>query len=122
MVFFLFCILVDRPMEGGYSPGYATLRSDANQSQISGGDADVDHTQIIGGIYPPRVSAPLVASRLDRFYVTASINPESCFISDHSLVGVTVTANQSQIFVPGYWQNNVTLYDHVSCVEFIQKH
>ena len=38
------------------------LRSDAHQSQIIGGDADVDHTQIIGGIYPPstRVSAPLV--------------------------------------------------------------
>ena len=26
------------------------LRSDAQQSQIIGGDADVDHTQIIGGI------------------------------------------------------------------------
>ena len=39
------------------------LRSDAHQSQIIGGDADIDHTQIIGGdtvkfmggIYPPRV-------------------------------------------------------------------
>ena len=29
------------------------LRSDAHQSQIIGGDADEDHTQIIGGIYPP---------------------------------------------------------------------
>ena len=37
------------------------LRSDAHQSQIIGGDVDVDHTQIIGGgtvkllmgIYPP---------------------------------------------------------------------
>ena len=56
---------------GGYSPGYAraicippgyaTVRSEANQSQISGRDADVDHTQIIGkdiakllgGIFPP---------------------------------------------------------------------
>ena len=44
------------------------LLSDAHQSQIIGGDADVDHTQIVwgdtvkslGGIYPPRVSAPLV--------------------------------------------------------------
>ena len=47
------------------------LRSDAHQSQIIGGDADVDHTQTIGGdtikslggIYsphPPRVSAPLL--------------------------------------------------------------
>ena len=45
------------------------LRSDAQQSQSIGGDADVDHTQTIGGIqsnffldiYPPspRVSAPL---------------------------------------------------------------
>ena len=47
------------------------LRSHAHQSQIIGGDADEDHTQIIGGdtlkllggIYPPpRVSAPLVPS------------------------------------------------------------
>ena len=29
------------------------LRSDAHQSQIIGGDADEDLTQIIGGIYPP---------------------------------------------------------------------
>ena len=28
-------------------------RSDAHQSQIIGGDADVDHTQTIRGIYPP---------------------------------------------------------------------
>ena len=45
-------------------------RSDARKSQIIGGDADVDHTQIIGGIqsnywgdifrHPPRVSAPLL--------------------------------------------------------------
>ena len=35
------------------------LRSGTHQSQIIGGDADVDHTQIIGGIYPPQVSAPL---------------------------------------------------------------
>ena len=40
------------------------LRSDAHQSQIIGGDADVDHTQTIGGIQSnywgsPRVSAPL---------------------------------------------------------------
>ena len=26
--------------------------------KLLGGDADVDHYQIIGGIYPPRVSAP----------------------------------------------------------------
>ena len=29
------------------------LRSDAHQSQIIGGDADINHTQTIGGIYPP---------------------------------------------------------------------
>ena len=28
-------------------------RSDARKSQIIGGDADVDHTQIIGGYIPP---------------------------------------------------------------------
>ena len=55
-------------MEHFFSPNSSGhLRSDARQSQIIGGDADADHTQtiggysqIIGGIYPPRVSAPLV--------------------------------------------------------------
>ena len=47
------------------------LRSDAHQSQIIGGDADEDHTQIVWGYTvkllggyippPPLVSAPLVA-------------------------------------------------------------
>ena len=57
-------------MEHFFSPNSSgDLRSDAHQSQIIGGDADVDHTQIIGGImsnywegyipHPPRVSAPL---------------------------------------------------------------
>ena len=47
------------------------VRSDAHQSQIIGGYADVDHTQTIGWDtvkllgaiyppYPPRVSAPLI--------------------------------------------------------------
>ena len=48
------------------------LLSDARQSQIIGGNADVDHTQIIGvdtvrlsgGIYSPRVSAPLIATKI----------------------------------------------------------
>ena len=70
---------------------------------------------------------PAIASRLDRCYVTASIKPESCnakhlSVSDHSLVDVTVAINHSKIFGPGYWKNNVTLYDHVSCFEFIEKH
>ena len=36
-------------------------RSDANRSQIIGGDAGANHSQIIGGIYlpSPRVSAPI---------------------------------------------------------------
>ena len=51
------------PNSGGH------LRSDVHQSQIIVGDADVDHTQSIGGIHsnywgvpssPLRVSAPLV--------------------------------------------------------------
>ena len=55
-------------MDHFFSPSSSgDLRSEAHQSQIIGGDADVDHTQIIGGdnvkllgrIYPPRVSAPL---------------------------------------------------------------
>ena len=41
-------------MEHFFSPkSSGDLCSDAHQSQIIGGDADVDHTQIIGGIYPP---------------------------------------------------------------------
>ena len=37
-------------MEHFFPPNSSgNLRSDANQRQISGGDADVDHTQIIGG-------------------------------------------------------------------------
>ena len=49
------------------------LRSDAHQSQIIRGEADVDHTQTIGGIQSnywgdisppfPRVSAPLTATK-----------------------------------------------------------
>ena len=34
------------------------LCSDALQSQIIGEDTDVDHTQIIGGIYPPGFRNP----------------------------------------------------------------
>ena len=38
-------------MEHFFSPNSSgDLRSDAHQSQIIGGDAEVDHTQIIGGI------------------------------------------------------------------------
>ena len=57
-------------MERFFSPSSGKdLRLDAHQSQIIGGDADEDHTQIIGGdtvklsggIYPSRVSAPLAA-------------------------------------------------------------
>ena len=49
-------------MEHFFSPNSSGhLRSDAHQSQIIGGDVDVDHTQTIGrdtiklmgGIYPP---------------------------------------------------------------------
>ena len=49
-------------MEHFFSPNSSTdLRADAHQSQIIGGDADEDHTQIVGGytvkllggIYPP---------------------------------------------------------------------
>ena len=47
-----------------FSPNSSTdLRSDAHQSQIIGGDADKDHTQIVGGIcplHPPRVLAALI--------------------------------------------------------------
>ena len=57
-------------MEHFFSPNSNTdLRADAHQSQVIGGDADEDHTQIVrgytvkflGGIYPPspRVLAPL---------------------------------------------------------------
>ena len=54
-------------VEHFFSPNSRTdLRSDAHQNQIIGGDVDDDHTQffwgdtvkLLGGIYPPRVSAP----------------------------------------------------------------
>ena len=58
-------------MEHFFSPNSSTdLRSDAHQSHNIGGDADKDHTQIVGGYavkllgdispHPPRVLAPLV--------------------------------------------------------------
>ena len=41
-------------VEHFFSPNSSgDLHSDAHWSQIFGGDADEDHTQIIGGIYPP---------------------------------------------------------------------
>ena len=47
------------------------LRSDARQSQIIGGNADADHTQIIEGVtvkllgdISPRISAPLITDLL----------------------------------------------------------
>ena len=41
-------------MEHFLSPNSGVdLRSDTHQSQIIGGDADEDHSQIIGGVYPP---------------------------------------------------------------------
>ena len=63
-------------MEHFFSPNSSgDLRSDAHRSQIFGGDADEDHTQIIGrdtvkllgGIHPPRVSAPLFVNK-KKFY------------------------------------------------------
>ena len=56
-------------MEHFFSPNSSgDLHSDAHRSQIFEGDADENHTQIIGGdtvkllegIYPPRVSASLL--------------------------------------------------------------
>ena len=53
------------------------LRSGARQSQIIGGDADVDHTQSIGGDtvkllgdISPRVSAPLNTPLLNQYLVS----------------------------------------------------
>ena len=62
-------------MEHFFSPNSSGhLLSDAHQRQIIGGDADVDHTQTIGGIqsnywgiYPPRISAPLFTGNPGRF-------------------------------------------------------
>ena len=42
------------------------LCSDAHQSQIIRGDADEDHTQIIGGDISPLVLAPLSRTMCDR--------------------------------------------------------
>ena len=70
----------DQEMEHFFSPNSGKdLRSDAQQSQIIGGNADEDHTQIIGGIQsnywgdisppPPRVSV-LLLLRLRRLIVS----------------------------------------------------
>ena len=73
-------------MEHFFSPNSGgDLRLDAHQIQIIVGDADVDHTQIIGGgiqsnywgdISPiPRVSAPLFVDKtyVWRFYTSDQI-------------------------------------------------
>ena len=71
-------------MEHFFSPNSSTdLRSDAHQSQITGGDAEEDHTQIAEGIqsnywgnigfrhpHPPRVSPPL----LEQTYLDQHLN------------------------------------------------
>ena len=56
----------DQKVEHFFSP--SSGEQSAHQSQIIGGDADEDHTQIIGGIYPPRVSAPLPVTILILVY------------------------------------------------------
>ena len=71
-------------MEHFFSPDSSKdLRSGADQCQIIGGDADVDHTQIFGGdtvkllgdIPPfPRVSAPLQVTN----HATSIINVKQC--------------------------------------------
>ena len=72
-------------MEHFFSPNSSgDLRSDAHQSQIIGGDVDVDHTQIIGrdtikllgGMYPPRVLAPLLS------FITCEFLCEKIFCSE----------------------------------------
>ena len=76
-------------MEHFFSPNSSGhLCSDAHPSQIIGGDANVDHTQTIGGIQsnywgdispsppPPRVSAPLIAAVIifrEDFFTTKSL-------------------------------------------------
>ena len=48
-------------MEDFLSPNSSEdQRSDADQSQIVWGGADVNHIQIIGGIHTPRVLASLI--------------------------------------------------------------
>ena len=59
-------------MEPFFSLNSSTdLRSDAHQSQIIGGDAGEDHTQIVGGIYPPIPPGfphPWLKCRADSFF------------------------------------------------------
>ena len=61
------------------------LRSDPHPSQIIGRDAYVDHTQIIGGIYPPRVSAPLITI-VPQFTVHEVLFKERAAAARYSLV------------------------------------
>ena len=53
-------------------------RSDADQNQIIVGGADVDHGQIIGGIYPPQVLAPLLTT-LQRYKIYVVLLPVQKF-------------------------------------------
>ena len=77
-------------MEHFFSPNSGgDLHSDAHQSQVIGGGADVDHTQIIGGIQSnywgefippsPRVSAPLIKNKKQRLKITSQIPKKFLF-------------------------------------------
>ena len=67
---------------------------------------------------------PTVASRLDRFYVSTAVNINLCEVqavaaSDHSFFHISVIIQQNQSFGPGFWKNNVSLYEDHSCYEYI---
>ena len=62
------------------------LRSDAHQSQIIGGGADEDHTQIVGGIqsnYWVDISSP--SPRVSAFLVTANAATTTLFLGGQCL-------------------------------------
>ena len=67
---------------------------------------------------------PTVASRLDRFYVSTTVNVNLCKVqavaaSDHSFFHISVIIQQNQSFGPGFWKNNVSLYEDSSCYDYI---
>ena len=81
----------------------AGLRSHAHQGQIIGGDADEDHTQIIGGdavkllggYPPPRVSAPLWPYAAVTFMRTEKLELRICFGNVLHSFFVVSEANES---------------------------
>ena len=108
-------------MEHFFPPNLSgDLRSDAHQSQIIGGETDVDHTQIIGGIQSkylgdisPRVLAPLLKAK-DQEYrrnILQKQNKKKFFKNFFQAISKKAKKKSQQIFrkVSGIFQPSFDL-------------